>query len=167
MLLDSPGVDVEAVNNNGYTPLLLATKALQADIVKLCDFVQFHHNKIPPISRLLEAGADANIALPAGEMFGDRSLHLAIDAGRYAQALRLALPIVDALLAHGADVNAHDNVQFSPLLVATITSYIDAPDIEARDDGVHALCTMLIGHGADVHVTNPQVIFPIFSSFNK
>lgn len=143
--------------------MLLATKTLQADVVKLCGFRQFRHNTNAfYFYRLLKAGADANAALPDSEVFGDRPLHLAIDAGRYAQTLHLTLPIVDALIAHGADVNAQDTVQFTPLLVATITSYIDASDIEARDDGVHALCTTLIGNGANVHVMNPQVLFQSF-----
>jgi ankyrin repeat protein len=90
------GVDVNARNNNGKTPLFLtAFSRGHTDIIKL----------------LLDHGADVN----AKEHNGETPLHSA--------ALNASEDSTELLLSHGADVNAKDNKGRTPLQMTEGKSY--------------------------------------------
>lgn len=81
------------------------------------------------VELLLERGADANAATPAGLT----ALHVA--AGDLGKARDL--------IAHGADANARTKAERTPLLIA------------ARQDGAYPVVKLLIEKGADIKVLDP------------
>ncbi len=90
-LFKSKKIDVNAVNKEGETPLILATPENSVEAVKL----------------LLEHGADVNVVNKKGET----PLILA--------TRKNSVEVVKLLLEHGADVNLNDNLKKSPLQHAT------------------------------------------------
>ena len=145
-LLIRAGAEVNVANRYGATPLWLAGV----------------NGSAPVVARLLEAGADPNRALVSGEtplMAAARSGN--VDAGRAllnsgaaVEATETArgqtalmwaiaeghLSVVDALIAHGADVRRGSTQGFTPLMFA------------ARGGDV-ALGRLLVAQGAEVNTT--------------
>ena len=89
------GADVNAVNNRGQTALWFACADGQEGFVKI----------------LLDAGADPNIT----DNLKDSSLHSAING-------HCSIDTVKEIIAHGAHVNAVNNICETPLLVACSTA---------------------------------------------
>ena len=89
-LLKAGRVDVNAVNDDGDTPLLMVCRNQNVYLAEI----------------LLKAGADPNCK----QLDGSSPLHYAAEEGHY--------PIAKALLAGGADVNLRDQGGKTPLLLA-------------------------------------------------
>ena len=89
-LLKAGRVDVNAVNDDGDTPLLMVCRNQNVYLAEI----------------LLKAGADPNCK----QLDGSSPLHYAAEEGNY--------PIAKALLAGGADVNLRDQGGKTPLLLA-------------------------------------------------
>ncbi|MDA8085716.1 MAG: ankyrin repeat domain-containing protein, partial [Nitrospiraceae bacterium] len=89
-VLIKQGADVNAKNNNGYTPLHRAAEFGHKDVAQT----------------LIAHGADVN----AKDNNGDTPLHEAAEGGQ--------ADIVKLLIAHGADINARDNAGRIPMQVA-------------------------------------------------
>jgi len=109
-LLDA-GVNVNARNESGLTPLHFATSVGNADIIKL----------------LIEAGANVN----ARSEDGDTPLH---DAARYGNA-----DIVKALLEAGAGVNERNEGGVAPLHVVAYEGQADAIGVLLKEAGADAM----------------------------
>ena len=144
------GVDVNAVNNTGQTPLWLACCDGQVDFVKI----------------LLDTGADTNII----DKYGDSCLHAAMHG-------HCSTEVIQKILDHGAHVNAVNKDGATPLLLACSTAQTEAvklllgamadPNI-AYADGDTSLHTAIAGdcsketiqeiidHGADVNAMNKR-----------
>ena len=133
------GADVNAKNNNGNTPLCVASSNEHIEIVKL----------------LLEYGADVN----AKNNYGSTPLYLASECG-HTEIVKLLLEygadvneytplywasykghaeIVKLLLEYGADVNIKDNDGRTPLYWASVYGYTE-------------IVKLLLEYGADVNV---------------
>jgi len=97
--LISQGLEADAKNNSGYTPLLLATK--YKDIVEL----------------LIDKGAD----IKATNNYSQTPLHLAASNGQK--------DVVELLIAKGADVNAKDRWNWTPLRWAQNRSHAEVVDL--------------------------------------
>ena len=144
------GADVNAINKDNETALLIACM----------------HGKIDAINVLLEAGADTNIT----ETYGHTCLHKAVNANCDEQT-------VQAIIDHGADVNATNKDNETALLIACMNGETDAINVllEAGADtnitetdghtclhiAVNANCgkravQAIIDHGADVNATNKK-----------
>jgi ankyrin repeat protein len=96
-LLLQLGLDVDAQDNDGMTPLLLASQRSSWDVS------DFAGKSDAVVQLLLEHGANVNVWNKNGE----RALHLASQHGRP--------NIMELLLKFGADVDAQDNNGMTPL----------------------------------------------------
>ena len=146
------GADVNATNKEHETALLLA-----------CVKKNEH-----AINVLLNAGADPNIA---DDTDGDTCLHMAVRQG-------CSIEVVQAIIDHGADVNATNKEHETALLLACVKKNEHAinvllnagadPNIADDTDGDTCLhmavrqgCSIeviqaIIDHGADVNATNKE-----------
>lgn len=114
--LVSKSVDVNAMDQCGRTALMLATFAGRLDATTI----------------LLKAGANPNLHEKG---YGTTALHFAASAG--------SAPVINALIAAGAEVNVRDNYGDTPLMVASalgkdaaVRELIAAKaDVSARRDG--------------------------------
>ena len=106
------GAHVNAVNELGVAPLSLTCA---------------NFNSAMMVERLVRAGADPNAALPSGET-------VLMTAARIGN-----VDTVNALLAHGADVNANKHWQGHTALMWAVA------------EGHADVMKVLIEHGADVH----------------
>ena len=150
MLLDY-GVPVNATNKNHQTAYMLACN--QGNIDAMC--------------ALVNAGADPNIT----DSWGNTGLHLLVQGGS-------SKHILEAIIAHGADVNAVNNEGATALMLACETGQKDAVNILLRAGAdtsivdVHAdtclhillhrecdqeILQMLLDHGAPVNATNKNL----------
>uniref|UniRef100_UPI00387FB281 Transcription factor ETV6,DARPin n=1 Tax=synthetic construct TaxID=32630 RepID=UPI00387FB281 len=100
-ILMANGADVNATDNDGYTPLHLAASNGHLEIVEV----------------LLKNGADVN----ASDLTGITPLHAAAATGH--------LEIVEVLLKHGADVNAYDNDGHTPLHLAAKYGHLEIVEV--------------------------------------
>ena len=142
------GADVNATSKNSQTVLMLACK--------MCNEAA--------INVLLNARADPTIR----DNDGDTCLHVAVDKG-------CTKEVIEEIINHGADVNATNKMNFTPLLKAcckgnkdVINALLNAganPDISDNYDltGLHYAAYLdcnkevlqaIIDHGADVNATN-------------
>ena len=142
------GADVNATNKNSVTALM-----------KACE-----KGNIDAINQLLNAKADPNIA----DTDGKTSIHYAVSGGCNKEALQ-------AIINHGADVNATNKNSVTALMRACEKGYIDAinvllnagadPNIADIDGetwihyAAHGGCNKealqaIINHGADINATN-------------
>lgn len=111
-LLDEQPDRVNAIAPDGFTPLGLAA----------------FFNHLEAVELLLARGADVN--LPSQNAQHVMPLHSSVAVENIA--------ITQALLAHGADVNAVQTDDFTPLL-------------EAAQNGQLAMVQLLLEHGADIN----------------
>ena len=150
----SYGADVNAKNNNGNTPLHLASRKGHTEIVKL----------------LLEHGADANVKNNDGET--------AFDWASYEGHTE----IVKLSLEYGADVNVKDNDGNTPLRWASSNGQTEivkllleyGADVNAKDDdgntplfcasyeGHAEIVKLLLVHGADVNAKDNNGETPLY-----
>jgi len=125
-LLLAKGADVNAVNESGWTPLLWAAyEGERKERIALW---------------LLAKGAKAN----AKNRDGMTALHLAVNSG--------SKPLSEALLAHGAEVNAKGD---------TITAKQVTPLHLAVEKGDAALVDMLLAKGADINARQEKGLTPL------
>jgi len=124
------GENINAVNNLGSTPLIIAASRGQLDMVLTLlnkgahiDAVDRNGNTallraganqcIDIVKVLLEKGANVNISNLAGDKFaGDQLLFIAI--------IRGDLDLLKLLIDKGASVNARDRAGYPPLMVAIL-----------------------------------------------
>jgi ankyrin repeat protein len=138
-LLLKHGADPKAAAYNRYTPLHLAAWSGNAQIVqrlidKGADIKAKDYDSRPPLNYastkkvvevLVKAGAEANAAYPPNPPLLDAAMH--------------GFPeVVEALLDHGADIQATDYTHYSPLHLAAWS-------------GNAQVVKILILRGADVH----------------
>ncbi|KAF4975350.1 hypothetical protein FZEAL_7848 [Fusarium zealandicum] len=142
VLMDIPGVDLDARCRRGQTPLLLAT--------------EHHHDGI--IDKLLKRSADPNLA----DLDDTTPLSYAVAGGH--------MGTVKILVKHGADVNfAATNNSPIPLLVAgkhgrneIVRFLLDQPSIQPRIGGKHWSLdpmTFAILHG---HQDVVEMLWPFY-----
>ena len=120
MLLEG-GANVNAMNNNGNTALMLASSSGYADIVSL----------------LIEAGADINIKAKDGHRALDfapngqikKMLHDDINRNLLRAASQGDIKAVQNALAANADVNAQDRCGFTALIFAAANGRTDIVDL--------------------------------------
>jgi hypothetical protein len=144
-VLLAKGADVNAQDNEGWTALMGASASSYADL----DIVQ----------ALLAKGADVNAkkndgatALMEACAYNDDGLTPALRRTRALMVERTAyryLPIVQALLANGADVNARANDGRTAL-------------IEASQRGHRVVVQALLAKGADVNAKGKGLILTVF-----
>jgi len=101
------GTDVNAKDDNGWTPLHFA--------------VYYGHKEI--VELLITKGAEVN----AKDNNGWTPLHLAAENGRK--------QVAELLIANGADVNAKDNNGWTPLHLAVDGGHTETADLLRKPDG--------------------------------
>jgi uncharacterized protein len=127
-LLLAKGADPSAANGKGETPIILATKSKQAEAVRLLIAKRVDVNVANTSNNAVRKGRVAMIKL--------RPLHRAAAFG--------PVEMVRDLLQAGADVNARDSRELTPLIFAVATEYPDPriirtlldaeADVNARDN---------------------------------
>jgi len=115
------GADPNIRNARSRTPLMLASELGYSDIAAL----------------LLVGGADVHTREVERNLW--TALHIAAD--------RLQTECVRVLLEHGAEVDARDSMQWTPLIWATFTASWPESGATVR---------LLLEHGADVHVEGEE-----------
>ena len=144
------GADVNATNKNNKTALM-----------KAC-----YNKHEGAINVLLNASADLNIA----DMYGETCLHKAVRQG-------CSTEVVQAIIDHGADVNATNKENETPLTMACIGKHEGATNVllnasadpnitdtygdTCLQEAVRHRCNTevvqaIIDHGADVNTTNKK-----------
>nr|CAA6823206.1 MAG: Unknown protein [uncultured Thiotrichaceae bacterium] len=155
VVLDS-GVDVNAQDDSGYTPLLRAISVNRLENVKflvangadiaikenlgsdaLNRAVYSRYNNIKIVEFLLEQGADINTKTSKP---GNTPLHHAVELGREDVSL--------LLLEQGADVKQKNN-------------YTETPLHKAADQGHVRLLKLLLSKGADINAQTERGITPL------
>ena len=142
------GADVNAENMNNTTPLMMAC----------------WDGNVDPVDALLNAGADPNITDPNG----DSCIHFAVHG-------ECSIEAIQAIVDHGADVNAANISNETALIISCENGNLDAISVllnAGADPGIanatgdtclHAAvyggCSIevlhsLLDHGADVNATN-------------
>jgi ankyrin repeat protein len=111
------GADINAKDNRGWTPLLEAVGANDLDTIKM----------------LVDKGADIQV----NDINGYTALHWLAKRSSpvYKSPVKSATEITEFFLAHGADVNAQNNVSRTPLDLA-------------KDNGNTEIVALLLKHGA-------------------
>ena len=138
-LLLKPGADVDAQDNNAMTPLLLVSQSRLGSNSQI--------NKTAKV--LLEHGASVHMRNKNGQM----PLHLASQQGRFA--------IVESLLKLGADVDACDNSNITPLhLVVSSPFQRGFPSDDYYDSlmlgSVMRTTNILLEHGGNLQIQNDK-----------
>ena len=120
-LLDA-GADVNAKNDSGETPLLLAAKVADDPNTKMSTTIgmrpgsmgttvevprEYFEARIEIVKMLIAAGADVNAK---DGYFGETALHKALSNS--------CVPVIKALMAAGADVNAKTNNGWTSILMS-------------------------------------------------
>lgn len=90
------GVNVNSVDNKGKTALL---------------FAAWHH-RLEAVQLLISRGADVN----AKSIYGDTAMSEVTGRGPFGPIREDSVKIMSILLHHGADVNHHPDVGFTPLM---------------------------------------------------
>ena len=142
------GADVNAVNKNGVTSLMMASEKGNVDFINV----------------LLKDGADINIA----DADGDTCLHISVLQG-------CSIEVLQTLIDHGVDVNAIDEKGDTALMLASEKGNVEFiylllkagadPNIADGDGNTwlhHSIIgeskgevlQMIINHGAQVNATN-------------
>lgn len=147
------GVDINAQNEDGATPLHLAMFACKKDIIEFLianganvdarnkrGATPLHNaawtGYTASVNSLIKHGADVN----AKDNHGDTPLHEAVSKGR--------MSTVKILLANGADINVRNNMNQTPLWDAVYWGYKD-------------LTKLLIEQGAEVNVADKKDRTPL------
>jgi len=150
-LLISGGVDVNAKDEKGNTPLHYAVNASKVDVVQL----------------LVEAGADVNARGNSNRL----PLYMAVEEDNIA--------IAEYLIAHGADVNAdrpledapyYSSIEMVQLLIANGADINAGPWTalhSAVDKGWMELVELLIRNGAEVNAKDKRGNTPLHYSIQK
>ena len=143
-LLDA-GAYVNAVDENGVTPLIRQCEAGNLPMIKLLLEAgadvnqplirQCEIGNLPVVKLLLEAGADAN--RPCASCYGRRPIHFAA-----------TVDIARLLIERGAEVDAADNFRVTPLVAQVNRRPAPGTSEFAQYLGIVEL---LIEHGADVN----------------
>ena len=125
------GVDVNAAGATGVTPLMLTAG---------------YHGNLAATKMLLSKGAKANAVCPSPALFDFGAPKSGPIALARLTPLHLAMPhapepVVQALLDAGADVNAKDSRNMTPLMFAVASNHQNP-----------AVIKMLLARGADVSV---------------
>jgi cytohesin len=129
------GVDVDAQDNDGMTPLLLAPKSVLFDAARGTAVAQL----------LLEHGASVHV----WNKNGQTPLHLASQRGLFS--------MIALLLDFGADKDAQDDDKMTPLHFAVHLSSEPYPRFchgDSNHDKAVKVITLLLKHGVNVQVQN-------------
>eukprot|EP00698_Gefionella_okellyi_P025857 TRINITY_DN9632_c0_g1_i1.p1 TRINITY_DN9632_c0_g1~~TRINITY_DN9632_c0_g1_i1.p1 ORF type:complete len:1005 (-),score=178.88 TRINITY_DN9632_c0_g1_i1:44-3058(-) len=152
--------DVNQANGAGKTPLLLATEALLPDVVRLllakgashiCRdeqgrtplLVALSRNSTPLTQQLIAGGAQVNVSASGSNQ---SPLHLCCANDN--------VTLVSVLLSHGAIVNAVDDEQVTPLMIAVQK---ELPNI----------VEILIANGANVNMQDRQGASALHYAFQR
>jgi len=132
------GADADACDNDAMTPLLLVLQSHWGDDSKITKTAQV----------LVDHGANAHVQNKSGQV----PLHLASHHGLFC--------VVTLLLKLGADVDAQDNDDMTPLLL-TLQS------CQSNDSKITKIAQLLLEHGANVHVRNKSGQMPLHIALNR
>ena len=147
-LLLQLGADVSHEVESGSTPLLHFARR---------DY-EGGHQTTAQILALIDAGADVR----ASEESGYTALHYCAQSNNLACA--------KALLAHGADANAHNEGRATPLMAAVSNTWAAYPKPGVRDPGAEreSMVALLLEHGADPNLgTSDGGGAPLTSVYNS
>ena len=163
-LLLEYGADVKVLDACGYTALHWAARKCSSEIVTLLLYhgadvhAQDYEGKTPlhmvrnkdSVILLLSCGAD----IKAQDMYGNTPLHEAASCTIAFDPTVLPdlIEVVSTLLEHGADPNALNKDNESPLLGAISVADSENWCIPQKDDPQVAIITLLLEAGADVNV---------------
>ena len=153
------GANVNATNKQNETPLVLAS----------------HNENVDAVNMLLKVGADTNIS------FNDTCLH-------HVLRRRCSKEMLQAIINHGAEINATDTNGRTALMIACAKGNSDAintlleagadPKITDADGetclyyAVDGCCSkevlqIIINHGADVNATNTNNVTALMTAYKK
>ena len=145
-LLLQHGADVNAKNNIDRTPLIKAIGQADRDgnLDIILILLKFGADVNIEFSQLLKFGADVNNEL--SQRSCDRILHFAVE--------RCFIKLATLLLGLGADVNARDSLEKTPLHSIQLYSHADKAEMAK-------MVILLISFGADVNAKDLSFNIPI------
>jgi len=172
-LLIAKGVDVNARDNDGYTPL---DWAIMNKLTETADLLRKHGGKTSEeLFALFKAAEDGNIEAAKQAIANGIDVNAEDDDGRtplHRAAWRGHKEVVELLIANGADVNAKDGMGATPLHLAATKEIVElliaaGADVNAKDgwrdltplheaagEGHKEVAELLIAEGADVNFKN-------------